>query len=316
MNRNLHYIYTVYKTGSLSAAARVLYISQPSLSAAVKKIEQDLGVPIFNRKTKPLSLTEYGTQYIAYLEKLQDLEKEFDRYLNDVRGLHTGTLLIGANNVLASFVLPSLICKFKSLYPGIQVQMVEGNISYLKSSLLSGNLDLILDNCPMDTDMCEQYCFGTEHLLLAAHTSVHDSERLRTYCLSHRDILREKHLSKNAPTLSVEEFRDMPFIALRTGNDTRLKMDTIFQEVNLKANIQLEVDQLMTAYNIACTGLGLTLVSDTLLYKAPPHPQMCYYKLKSIATTRKMFIYHKRSHYLTLAMQKFIDSVIPEEAKR
>ena len=53
MNRNLQYIYAVYKAGSLSAAARELYISQPSLSATIKKIEADLGVPIFNRKTKP-----------------------------------------------------------------------------------------------------------------------------------------------------------------------------------------------------------------------------------------------------------------------
>ena len=310
MNRNLHYIYTVYKAGSLSAAARELYISQPSLSAAIKKIEQDLGVPIFNRKTKPLTLTEYGSQYIAFLEKQQDLEKEFDRYLNDVRGLHTGTLWIGANNVFASFVLPSLICKFKSLYPGVQVQMVEGNISYLKNSLLSGSLDLVLDNCPMDTETCVQHCFGTEHLLLAAHTSVHDAARLRPFCLSHQDILRDRHLNPGAPSLSIEEFCELPFIVLRNGNDTRLRVDTIFQESDLKANVELEVDQLETAYNIACTGLGLTLVSDTLLYKSPPHPQMCYYKLNSASTERKMYIYHKRSHYLTLAMQKFIDGVL------
>ena len=312
MNRNLHYIYAVYKAGSLSAAARELYISQPSLSATIKKVEENLGVPIFNRKTKPLSLTEYGTQYIAYLEKIQDLEREFDRYLNDVRGLHTGTLWIGANNVFASFVLPALICEFKSLYPGIQVQMVEGNISYLENALLSGNLDFVLDNCPMDTDTCVQHCFGTEHLLLAAHRSVYNPTQFQTPCLSHQDILCGKHLNTNTPSLSIEAFSDLPFIALRNGNDTRLRMNTIFQEANLKANIQLEVDQLATAYNISCTGLGLTLVSDTLLYKVPLHPDMHYYKLDSASTTRKMYLYHKRSHYLTMAMQKFMDSVFSE----
>ena len=310
MDRNLHYIYTVYRMGSVSAAARELFVSQPSLSAAIKKIEQDLGVQIFNRKTKPLSLTEYGVQYMAYLEKLQDMEKEFDQYLNDVRGLHTGTLWIGANNVFASFVLPSLIFQFKSQYPGIQVQMVEGNIAYLENALLSGNLDLVLDNCPMDTVTCAQYCFGTEHLLLAAHASVHDAAHVRTSCLSHQDILCGRHLHADTPTVSMEAFAGLPFIALRNGNDTRLRMDTIFRESDLNANIQLEVDQLATAYNIACTGLGLTFVSDTLLYKVPPHPQMCYYKLDSASTTRQMYLYHKRSHYLTLAMQKFMDSVI------
>lgn len=164
----------------------------------------------------------------------------------------------------------------------------------------------------MDTDTCAQYCFGTEHLLLAAHTSVHDVDRLQPFCLSHQDILCDRHLSPSAPSLSIKAFCDLPFIVLRNGNDTRLRMDTIFQESNLKANIELEVDQLETAYNIACTGLGLTLVSDTLLYKSPPHPQMRYYKLNSTSIERKMYIYHKRSHYLTLAMQKFIDSILTE----
>ena len=190
--------------------------------------------------------------------------------------------------------------------------MVEGNISFLENALLSGNLDFVLDNCPMDTDTCVQHCFGTEHLLLAAHRSVYDPTQFQAPCLSHQDILCGNHLSTNTPSLSIEAFSDLPFIALRNGNDTRLRMNAIFQEANLKANIQLEVDQLATAYNISCTGLGLTLVSDTLLYKVPLHPHMHYYKLDSASTTRKMYLYHKRSHYLTLAMQKFMDSVLSE----
>ncbi len=312
MNRNLHYIYTVYKAGSLSAAARELFVSQPSLSAMIKKTEQELGVPIFNRKTKPLSLTEYGRQYILYLEKLQDMERDFDQYLNDVRGLRTGTLWIGANNVFSSFVLPGLICRFKADHPSIQVQMLEGNISYLENALLADELDLVLDNCPMNTDICTQYCFGTEHLLLAAHTSVHDAAGLQAASLSHQDILQSKHLLPDAPTLSIGDFADLPFIALRKGNDTRLRMDSILQEAHISANIQLEVDQLATAYNIACTGLGITFVSDTLLYKSPPHPQMCYYKLDSPLITRKMYLYHKRSRYITLAMRKFIEGIVKE----
>ena len=87
-------------------------------------------------------------------------------------------------------------------------------------------------------------------------------------------------------------------------------MDYFFYQEGVTANIQLEVDQLTTAYNIARTGVGLTLVSDTLLYHMPMLPDMCYYKLLNSMSTRAVYMYHKRSRYITLAMQKFMDTVI------
>ena len=65
MLKDIEYIYAVYKERSFSKAARRLFISQPSLSAAVKRVEQELGLPLFNRSTSPVSLTEAGEYYIA-----------------------------------------------------------------------------------------------------------------------------------------------------------------------------------------------------------------------------------------------------------
>lgn len=308
MFREMEYVYAVYQAGSFSAAAKTMFVSQPCLSAMVKKAEDRLGVPIFDRNTKPLGLTEYGIKYIEYLEKIRNLEHEFEQYLGDVRGVKTGKLSIGANNVLASFILPPLIRHFNTQYPCVQVQMVEGNISYLEEALTHGRLDLVLDNCPMNTDICLQHHLGTEHLLVAAPKSAHDAAALSDCCLTHGDILAGRHLDANAPALPIETFSEAPFIALRSGNDTRIRMDTIFQQAGISARIQLEVDQLATAYNIACNGLGLTLVSDTLLYKTPPHPNMCYYKLRSNQTARAIYLYHKRGRYVTIAMQKFMDT--------
>lgn len=308
MFRNMEYIYAVYKAGSFSAAAKALYVSQPCLSAMVKKTEQQLGVPIFDRNSKPLQLTEYGVRYISYLEKVRDLEREFEQYLNDVQGLHTGSLSIGTNNVFASFVLPSLIWHFNRQYPGVKVQMVEGNISYLEHALTQGTLDLVLDNCPMDASLCQQYQLGTEQLLLAAPKSIHDAEGYREFCLTHEDVLSDRHLSPQIPALPVQALADIPFIALRMGNDTRIRMDSIFHQAGITPKIQLEVDQLATAYNIACNGLGMTLVSDTLLRKTAPYSDMCYYKLSSQHTARAIYLYHKRARYVTRAMQEFMDT--------
>lgn len=307
MYRYMDYVYAVYKAGSFSAAAEKLYLSQPCLSAMVKKAEDQLGVPIFDRSTKPISLTEYGMQYITFLENIQQMERGFEQYLNDVRGLRTGNLFVGANNALASYVLPGLIHTFKELYPGVQVQMTEGNISYLENALAGGTIDLVLDNCPMDTTLFRQHPLGTEHLLLAVHHAFRADTPSSVTRLTYRDILANRHLLPDTPTSSIADFTRIPFIALRAGNDTRYRLDCLFAAANAEGNIQLEVDQLTTAYNIACNKLGATLVSDTLLYKAPPNPEMDFYKLDDTTATRPIYLYYKCSRYISLAMQKFLD---------
>lgn len=305
MFRNMEYIYAVYKQGSFSAAAQSLFVTQPCLSAMVKKTEEQLGVPIFDRKAKPLCLTEYGERYISYIENLQAMENDWEQYLNDVRGLRTGKLNIGANNIFASYVLPGLIHKFTELYPGLQVQMTEGNISYLEDALMRGAIDLVLDNCTLNPDLFQPHILGCEHLLLAVHRSFCKDDCFASSRLTYEDVLANRHIDSKTLATPLQAFTHMPFIALRTGNDTRFRMDTLFCNAQVKPNIQLEVDQLATAYNIACSKLGATLVSDTLICKAPPNPEMDFYKLDTTTAIRPIYLYHKRSRYISLAMQKF-----------
>ena len=90
MFSGINYVYEVYRTQSFSKAAKNLYISQPSLSAMIKKIEAKVGAPLFDRSTNPIQLTEYGEQYIRIAEKIMDLEDEFAYYTDNLNELKTG----------------------------------------------------------------------------------------------------------------------------------------------------------------------------------------------------------------------------------
>lgn len=76
MFRNKEYIYSVYQEKSFCRAAEKLHISQPALSAMVKRTEEQLGMPIFNRRTTPISLTPFGTEYIRNIEIVDELENQ------------------------------------------------------------------------------------------------------------------------------------------------------------------------------------------------------------------------------------------------
>ena len=97
MFQGKEYIYKVFKEQSFSRAAKEMYISQPSLSASVRRVEEKVGAPLFDRSTKPLSLTECGEKYIEAVEKMMAAEEEFREYISDWEGLKTGTLTVGGS---------------------------------------------------------------------------------------------------------------------------------------------------------------------------------------------------------------------------
>lgn len=92
MFNGMKYVYEVYKERSFSNAARNLYISQPALSGMIKKIEKNIGMPLFDRSTTPIQLTECGKKYIKTAEKIMSLEDEFAYYVGKLDELKTGRL--------------------------------------------------------------------------------------------------------------------------------------------------------------------------------------------------------------------------------
>ena len=110
--QGMEYVYEVYKEKSFSKAARNLFISQPSLSANVKRIEKRIGYPIFDRSTTPIRLTECGERYIRAVEEMRAVENSFYNYITDYGGLKTGSLKLGGSSLYSSYVLPKLISRF------------------------------------------------------------------------------------------------------------------------------------------------------------------------------------------------------------
>ena len=94
MFRNKEYIYCVYKEQSFSKAAEKLHVSPPALSAMVKRIETQLGTPIFDRKTSPISLTSFGAEYIKNVEIINELENRMMNMNYEFQTLQIGQLSI------------------------------------------------------------------------------------------------------------------------------------------------------------------------------------------------------------------------------
>ena len=117
MFQSKDYIYEIYRCGSFSAAARNLYITQPAISIAVKKEEQELGQPIFERSSSRLLLTDAGRAYIDAVEKLHRIEEDLKVYCNDLSNLKTGALRIGASSFFLSSIVLPVAAEYSRRYP-------------------------------------------------------------------------------------------------------------------------------------------------------------------------------------------------------
>lgn len=142
--KDLTYIKTIVDEGGISQAAKKLYLSQPSLSQSVKRIEDSLGVPIFNRTPKCLSLTPEGGEYYLMATKILSIYAAFEENIKNRQELKTGTVLVGATPHRGPRLLPEFLAKFHLKYPGINVVVHEESADELEKLLLQGKIDFAL----------------------------------------------------------------------------------------------------------------------------------------------------------------------------
>ena len=306
MFTNKHYILTIYEEGSFSKAAERLYISQPSLSASVKRIEEKISLPLFDRSTTPVSLTEAGREYVRYALEIKEKEQNFERYISDHTKLIKGSVRIGGSSLFSSFMLPFMIAEFKSNYPHVNFEIFEDSSKHLINQLNLGTLDLIIDTAVItDTAISSAVCTN-EILLLAVPKSDPVNDKLKKFRLSSKDIKAGKHMSDKYD-VGLRHFTDCTFILLNPDNDTGKRANLLFKKYGFTPKASFFLDQQVTAFNISSTGMGVSFVSETLVKNLETEPNLYYYKLNDEEVRRKVFIYRKNNHYLSTACQKFIE---------
>lgn len=309
MFQGMEYIYEVYKEKSFSKAAANLFISQPSLSANVKRVEKRIGYPVFDRSTKPLGLTECGEKYIQAVEHILDVQNNFENFIKDLGELKTGSLNIGGSNFFSSWVLPPLIADFSKKYPSIKISLVEESTSKLAHLLQTGKLDLMVDNCILDDDIFDRALYQKEHLLLAVPKNFPVNQELKDYQISIDSIRSGQYLTEDIPAVSLAAFDDAPFIVLRPDNDTGKRALHICQENHFSPNIVFQIDQQMTAYNITCSGMGVSFIGDMLLSRVPVNPELVFYRLPGKNCSRNVYFYRKKGRYLSRVMEEFLKTL-------
>ena len=308
MFQGMDYVYAVWRERSFSAAARKLFVSQPALSAAVKKAEAELGLPIFDRTCTPLQLTDAGKAYIESAEQVFRIQRDLSRYCHDLAGLESGTLSLGGTNFFASCFLPAMIQAFNQKYPQIQLTVTESDSADLYQKLSQDALDIIVDSGTCDAALYDIVPFYTDHLLLAVPVGNPIHSRFPACCLTRQDVIDGRHLEPEVPIVPLPEFADVDFLLLGKGNDMYRRSRGLFQSAGITPRVRLYLNQLMTAFHMARQGLGATFLTDTLVSLSLPTDRLLYYRLSGHLAVRETFLAMQHKGYRTKAMAGFLAS--------
>lgn len=310
------YIYTVYEEKGFSKAARKLFISQPSLSAMIKKQEELIGLDIFDRSSSPIQLTDFGKKYIESVKKVNALEKELSDYVSDTNNLRTGSFSLGSNHLYVSYVLPDYVFRFMQKYPNIQLHLVESSTENLEKQLAANELDIIIDNKELSGELYGKFYFGTEYLLLSVPAAYPCNEQAKEFRLTYKDVRRDFHIGEETPPVPLHIFKDIPFIIMTPGNDTRARTNEIFKYYDICPKIALELNQLSTIFNMASAGSAACFVSDTLIKHTDARLDNVYfYRLPAALARRDVYFQHRKNRYLSKAAAAFINTCIPQSGE-
>ncbi len=300
------YVYEVYKTRSFSKAAENLFISQSSLSATIRKIENRIGVEIFDRSTIPVGLTEDGVEYIKAVEQIIDIEHYFESRVQQLDELVTGHLSVGGSGIYLGNTLLPVLHEFARLYPGVQVRLVEGGRQQLEKQLADNMLDLMVDNGVLPQENYTGIHLIHEDMLLAVPAQWPVNGQLTPYQLTPRDILSDRHRSEEVPVVPLEAFAHLPFTLMGAGNDTRMRAERLFFHYNLSPPIVLKVDEQYTALSLAGNGVAAAFISDCVARNRQSEDGVVYYRLPPEFARRNVSMYYKKNHLRTRSMEEFI----------
>lgn len=303
MFRYADYAYAVYKEKSFTKAAEKLFISQPSLSLTVKKLEDAIGATIFDRSGREIALTDIGRRYIAAVEEIQNIEKNLKNEIDDLQKLKKGSITIGSTIFVSSYILPSVLKSFQAAFPEININILVENSATLEKMLQNGSIDFIVDNAQIENEYEYEYTeIATEHILLAVPKGLPINEKLTGFRID-CDIINS---SGNYPKVDINEFRDEKFILLRHGNNMRQISNKIFRENGLSPIVIQEFDHLMTSINYAEAGFGICFITDSVLKYSKTLTDILLYQPNSSHCERPLYIIRKKNKYLSFASDALI----------
>ncbi len=292
--REMTYITAVADCGSITAAAKKLYISQPSLSYIVSKVEQDVGVKLFDRKNYPLTLTYAGEKYVGTARKILALSGNLRRELMDIGAGEKGRISFGISTERAGYMLPEVLKRFKQRFPGVEVSLLEAKSDELLENLLKDEINF--------------YVIPRSRAELPEGVKVELIYKERLFLVAGPGVVTpEMTKDGEGRTVNLSALKQQPFILLKRGHAIRKKADTVLKRFKIRPAQLMEVSSCVSAVQLASAGLGVTIVPERAVEVLGGADRFCCYSYTEEPDVWNVNVVYKEDAYLDRSERCLID---------
>lgn len=323
--REMLYITTVADCRSITAAARKLYISQPSLSHIVSKVEQDVGVKLFDRGTSPLTITYAGEKYVETARKILLMSDNLRKELIDAGLGEKGRIVFGMPTERAGYMLPAIIPDFKKQYPGIELQVREAKSDELLQAILRDDISFYViprGQGDLPVGLKAELIYRERLVLIAApgtvgedmlmepeHPEIETSgSQVKTLQLPKEKTARQADRPfQKLPCVNLNKMKDIPFILLKKGHAIRRKTDLVLRQYGIDPTIMIELSSCISAVQLAAAGLGAAIVPQRAVEVLGGMEHFCCYDFSVTPEYWNVNAVYKEDMYLGRAERYLID---------
>ncbi len=286
--RHAQYISVIAEEGSITAAARRLHVSQPSLSQMIRQIEEEYGVALFDRSTLPIRLTYAGEKYVECANTLLTASRKLENQLRDIREENSGRLRLGISVQRSMMILPAVLPVFRERYPGIRLEIREAGSARLEEMLRLGEIDLGLA--------------AVESASLDFSYSLIEKETIGILAGSGSGPAK-KH--KNGVPLSVLELAKEQIVTLKPGHSVRVVQDSLFRKYALKPYVLLETDSMEVARRVT-SAVGACMLCSDIYYYGAVKESAKFFPLKDYRNERHYYAIWRKDEDLPRYAEAFI----------
>lgn len=302
------YAYEVYKKESFTRAAEALYISQPSLSAAISRLEKELGFNIFDRSSIPLSLTAEGRIYIESIEEITESENNMRKRIRELSDTDHGSIIIGGSSYASYLIMSEICCEFYKKNPKITVTLDIGNIGssqVLLEKLYNNEIDILITYSKQHARYVTEPLME-ERLAIAMHKKMRGAKELE-----HLAMTREEFLTRNySPDREIEDmsiFRNIEFLDFSRKSDIGKRMARLLGDYKTSHYKIQNARHSEMHYNLMRAGIGAVVTStlsvEQKLYK---DEDILFFVPKNEDSYRKIFLAYNSSSKNNPLIKNFI----------
>jgi DNA-binding transcriptional LysR family regulator len=273
---------------SFSRAAEKMLRTQPALSIAIKRLEEELGETLFDRSSKSGTMTEAGKILYSYAQKMINLRDEAKESISELRGMFRGRLTIGANESTSLYVLPSLLLEYRKRHPQIKIEVSRNVSEKIPLEVVERNLDFgFLSYDPMNPAL--------------QSIEVHRDELTL--------VVPPGHPLAGRKQVTVKELGEEQFVAHNVKTPSRSRIFDLFAQQRTPLNICIELATLETIKDFVRRNAGIAILPKLSVQDDIESGRLIEVPVKGMKIEKILRLIYRRESSLSHAAKSFLDLV-------